>query len=156
MIGFGYDSHRFGGEKKLIIGGIEVDSPFGIIAHSDGDALLHALVDALLGAMGKGDIGELFPDSDKQFENMDSANFVEHALQLVKDGGYNIINIDATVLLEKPKLSIYKHSIRNNIAKLCEIESDKVNIKAKTNEKMGFTGRSEGIAVFCICQIEKS
>jgi 2-C-methyl-D-erythritol 2,4-cyclodiphosphate synthase len=153
MIGFGYDSHRFQPEGKLLIGGIEIPSQFGVVAHSDGDVLLHALIDALLGAAGLGDIGDHFPDSNEKYKNADSIELLKEILSLIFD--YRIINIDVTVLLEKPKLAAYKEKIRNNIAFTCNLEQDRVNIKAKSNEQMGFVGRKEGIVCFCICQIEK-
>lgn len=155
MVGFGYDSHRFGGEKPLIIGGILIDSEFKIHAHSDGDALFHALTDALLGAMGDGDIGEHYPDTDPLYQNADSSVFVNKTIEKVRSRNLKIINIDITIVLQSPKLSPYKVAIKNNVAAVCKLDSFQVNIKAKTNEKMGFTGRSEGIAVFCICQIDK-
>lgn len=155
MVGFGYDSHRFGGEKPLIIGGILIDSEFKIYAHSDGDALFHALTDALLGAMGDGDIGEHYPDTDPLYQNADSSVFVNKTIEKVRSRNLKIVNIDITIVLQSPKLSPYKVAIKNNVAAVCKLDSFQVNIKAKTNEKMGFTGRSEGIAVFCICQIDK-
>lgn len=155
MVGTGYDSHAFEENLPFILGGIKIDAPFGCRAHSDGDALMHALVDALLGAMGKGDIGELYPDTDDKFKNADSSRFLTETIYLMKSLFYEIVNIDITILLEKPKLKEYKALIRENLAKLCGIETGLINIKAKTNERMGFVGRSEGIAVLCVCQIEK-
>lgn len=155
MIGLGYDSHRLEKGKRLIIGGVNIDSEFGSVAHSDGDTLLHALTDALLGAMGKGDIGEYYPDTDEKFKDADSSLFVRDMIILLKKENLNIVNIDITILLEKPKLMDYKPLIKSRVAELCEIPSSRVNIKAKTNEKIGFIGRSEGIAVLCICQLEK-
>lgn len=154
MIGFGYDSHRLSSNETLIIGGMKIASDIGTLAHSDGDALLHALCDALLGATALGDIGEHFPDTDPQYKNADSSDFLKEIMKLMREKSVVIVNIDATVVLEKPKLSPYKESIRNNIAELCSISPEKVNIKAKTNEKMGFTGRSEGICVYCVVQVE--
>ncbi len=155
MTGFGYDSHRLAEGRKLIIGGIIIESDKGTIAHSDGDVLLHALVDATLGAAGLGDIGEHFPDTGMKYKNADSGSFVKDTIMLLKENSYRLVNIDATVILEKPKLSQYKDKIRQNVAELCGLPAERVNIKAKTNEKMGFTGSSEGIAAFCVCEIEK-
>jgi 2-C-methyl-D-erythritol 2,4-cyclodiphosphate synthase len=153
MIGFGYDSHRFQPAGRLIIGNVEITKQFGVVSHSDGDVLLHALIDALLGAAGLGDIGTLFPDNDDRYAGADSLELLKRTLALLDR--YKIINIDATVLLEKPKLSQYKEQIRRKIAEVCQINSERVNIKAKSNEKMGFVGRGEGVACYCICQIEE-
>ena len=155
MVGFGYDSHRFGEGNKLIIGGIKIDSEFGVIAHSDGDVLIHSLVDALLGAAGLGDIGEHYPDNNIQYKNADSQIFLKEVVSLLEQKKFFIENIDATILLETPKISAYKPLIKQNIAMLCNISSEIVNIKAKSNEKMGFVGKSEGIVAYSICQINK-
>jgi 2-C-methyl-D-erythritol 2,4-cyclodiphosphate synthase len=155
MIGLGYDSHRFAAGESLIIGGINIPCEYGTVAHSDGDALLHALIDSLLGAAGLGDIGELFPDNDMKYKNADSCKLTEEVIRLIYDKKYEIINIDATVVLEKPKLKEFKPKIKERIAELCKISAAQVNIKAKTNEKLGFTGRSEGIACYCVCQLER-
>lgn len=153
MVGFGYDSHKFSDSGKLLIGGIDIPSDFGIIAHSDGDVLIHALIDALLGAAALGDIGALFPDSDSKYKNISSSILLNETMRLIANK-YVIINIDATIVLEQPKLAPYKELIRNNVAQICSIPAERVNIKAKTNEKMGFVGRREGIQCFVICQIE--
>jgi 2-C-methyl-D-erythritol 2,4-cyclodiphosphate synthase len=153
MIGFGYDSHRFQPEGKLLLGGIEISSQFGVVAHSDGDVLLHSLIDALLGAAGLGDIGSHFPDTEEKFRNADSIELLKQTLSLLKK--YRIVNIDITVILEKPKLAAYKERIKDNIAAVCNLDNRRVNIKAKSNEKMGFVGRGEGIVCYCICQIEE-
>jgi 2-C-methyl-D-erythritol 2,4-cyclodiphosphate synthase len=154
MVGFGYDSHRLEVGRKLIIGGVDIESSVGAVAHSDGDVLLHALCDALLGAAGLGDIGMHFPDSDLKYKDADSSIFVNKIMQMLSEKSYKIINIDATVLLEKIRLSPYKDPIKRKIAELCNLSNDKVNIKAKTNEGMGFVGTSEGIAAYCICEIQ--
>lgn len=154
MIGFGYDSHRFAESGKMIIGGIKIESDFGVIAHSDGDVLIHALIDSLFGAAGLGDIGEHYPDHDEKYKGVSSIELLEDCLEKIHSKILKIVNIDATIILEKPKLSHYKISIKNNIAKLCSISPEVVNIKAKTNEKMGFAGRSEGIVCMCVCQLE--
>jgi len=153
MIGFGYDSHRFSDKGKLYIGGIEIPADFGVIAHSDGDVLIHALIDALLGAAGLGDIGTLYPDTDAKYKDISSSVLLKETMNIINNR-YVILNIDATIVLEKPKLISYKEQIRTNIAKLCSIHEDRVNIKAKTNEKMGFVGRSEGIQCYVACQID--
>lgn len=156
MVGFGYDSHAFEKNLPLILGGIKIESEFGPRAHSDGDAVIHALVDSILGAMGKGDIGELYPDNDPQYKGADSTEFLRESVEMMVFENLRIINIDITIVLEKPKLSAYKDIIRKNIANICQCSESQVNIKAKTNEKMGFVGRGEGIAVFSICQLEKN
>ncbi len=153
MIGIGYDSHRFQKGRKLIIGGVEIESEFGTIAHSDGDVLIHSLVDAILGAMAAGDIGELFPDTDIKYKNYNSVFFLEKVIGMVKDKGLKIVNIDTVIILEKIKISKYKQQIKEKIASVCEIESNKVSIKAKTNEMMGFVGRQEGLAAITVCQL---
>jgi 2-C-methyl-D-erythritol 2,4-cyclodiphosphate synthase len=155
MVGLGYDSHRFAPGESLIIGGVKIPSEFGTVAHSDGDALLHALIDSLLGAAALGDIGELFPDNDARYKNADSGQLTEEVVKIIYEKGYEIINIDATIVLEKPKLKEYKPKMKKRIAELCRIDESQVNIKAKTNEKLGFTGRSEGIACYSICQLER-
>ncbi|MGA2297045.1 MAG: 2-C-methyl-D-erythritol 2,4-cyclodiphosphate synthase [FCB group bacterium] len=154
MVGFGYDSHKLVPGRKLLLGGVLIESESGAMAHSDGDTLLHALCDALLGAAGLGDIGELFPDSEIKYKDADSKIFVKEIIGLLKKKSLNIVNIDVTILLEKPKLNKYKQAIRQSISELCKIPFDRVNIKAKTNEGMGFVGHSEGIAVYCICEIQ--
>ncbi|MCX7737195.1 MAG: 2-C-methyl-D-erythritol 2,4-cyclodiphosphate synthase [Candidatus Kapabacteria bacterium] len=153
MIGIGYDSHRLKEGGKLIIGGIEIESEFGTIAHSDGDVLIHSLVDALLGALAIGDIGELFPDTDLKYKDYNSVLFLEKVIGFVKDRGLKIVNIDTVIILEKIKLSKYKYSIRKKIASICDIDINKVSVKAKTNELMGFVGRGEGIAAITVCQL---
>ena len=153
MVGFGYDSHKFKSNGRLLIGGVEISDKIGVIAHSDGDVLLHALIDAMLGATGNGDIGSHFPDTDIRFENADSMTLLQNTLSLIKN--FDIINIDATIILESIKLAPFKEKIRQKIANVCNIDVSLVNIKAKTNEAMGFVGRNEGIVCYCICQIEK-
>lgn len=155
MVGFGYDSHILAEDKQLLLGGVKIDSELGTISHSDGDVVLHALCDALLGASGLGDIGELFPDTDDKYKGADSKIFVIEIMKLINDRKLNIINVDITILLEKPKLKSYKVKIRENISDLVNIPFGNVNIKAKTNEGIGFVGRQEGVAAFCICEIQQ-
>jgi 2-C-methyl-D-erythritol 2,4-cyclodiphosphate synthase len=155
MIGFGYDSHRLAAGENLILGGIKISSDIGTIAHSDGDAVLHSMMDALLGAAALGDIGEHFPDTDMTYKNADSCKLTTLVVDLIGQKGFSIVNIDITIILESPKLSSYKIEMKNKISSLCRITPEQVNIKAKTNEKMGFIGSGEGIAVFCVCQLEK-
>jgi 2-C-methyl-D-erythritol 2,4-cyclodiphosphate synthase len=154
MVGFGYDVHKLSDGKKMILGGVLISDNFGTIAHSDGDVLAHSVIDALLGAAGLGDIGEHFPDTDNTYKGADSMKLLAHTVKLINNEGYKIINIDALIQLEKPKLKDFKEKIKNSIADICRINPKRVNIKAGTNEKMGFIGRSEGIGVFTVCQLE--
>ncbi len=153
MIGFGYDSHRFQPSGSLVIGGVLITEEFGVTAHSDGDVLLHALIDALLGAAGLVDRGMHFPDNDKLYADANSKDLLRQTLSLLEN--YKIVNIDATVILEKPKLSSFKEQIRLSISNLCNVDIKSINIKAKSNEKMGFIGRNEGLACFCVCQLDQ-
>ena len=146
--GLGYDSHRFAKGRKLILGGVEIPSDQGLQGHSDADALIHAICDALLGAAGCGDIGRHFPDTDKAYKDISSLILLGHVSQIIEDKVIAINNIDATVIMEKPKLAPYTAAMVTNIARTLKISEVVVNIKAKTNEGMGFIGRNEGIAVF--------
>jgi 2-C-methyl-D-erythritol 4-phosphate cytidylyltransferase/2-C-methyl-D-erythritol 2,4-cyclodiphosphate synthase len=148
--GFGYDSHRFAAGRKLILGGVEIAFDFGLQGHSDADALIHAIGDALLGAAGCGDIGRHFPDNDQAYKDISSMILLARIKKIIEDKGFLINNIDATVVMEKPKLASYAAAMVSNIARTLEISDSAVNVKAKTNEGMGFVGRSEGVAVFAI------
>lgn len=154
MVGLGYDLHRLEQGKKLVIGGVPIASDFGAVAHSDGDVLIHSLVDALLGAAGLGDIGEHFPDSYPEYQDADSTIFLEEAIRLLKKNNFRIVNIDATIVLEKPKLSQYKNIIRQNLSQLCKISVERVNVKAKTNEGIGTIGNMQAISAMCICELQ--
>lgn len=154
MIGFGYDVHRLESGKNLILGGILISDEIGPIAHSDGDILAHSIMDALLGAAGLGDIGEHFPDTSKKYKNADSIVLLCEVLIMIDKAGFKIVNIDTLIQLEKPKLNEFKDIIRKNLAIVCGIDVKRINIKAGTNEKMGFIGRSEGISVYSVCQLE--
>lgn len=154
MVGFGFDSHRITYGRKLFLGGILVDENFGPIAHSDGDVVLHSLIDALLGAIGEGDIGTLFPDSDSKYKNISSSFLLDKVMEILRKKNKTIVNIDFTIVFELKKLGEYKNQIKENIAKMCDISTAQVNIKAKTNEKMGHIGRGEGIEAYCVCQVE--
>lgn len=149
--GTGFDAHKFSAgmseSNSIILGGITIPFEKKLEAHSDGDVLIHALVDALLGAIGEGDIGMHFPPSDMKWKNADSKQFLIHANELLRAKNGSINNVDVTVICEKPRLGIYREQIRSNLAKILEISEDRVNVKATTTEKMGFTGRGEGIAV---------
>ncbi len=155
MIGFGYDLHKLVEGESLILGGVEIDSPIGTLAHSDGDVLLHSIVDAILGAMGEGDIGEHFPDTDPKNKNIDSKEILYYTLKLMKKNGFSLVNTDNTIVLEKPKLSPIKEAIRKSVASLLGLDEKRVNIKATTNEKQDSMGRGDSIVVYSICQLEK-
>ena len=158
-IGHGYDVHKFDpdSEKCLIrLGGIDIPSDQALLAHSDGDVVLHALTDALLGAIAKGDIGDHFPDTDKQWKGADSAELLTRVFRLVFTEGYRLVNIDITIAAQAPRLKDFKRPMAEKIAKLLLISADQVNVKATTTEKLGFVGRKEGIAVDAVCLLEKS
>jgi 2-C-methyl-D-erythritol 2,4-cyclodiphosphate synthase len=155
MIGIGYDVHRLAEGESLVLGGVKIDSPLGSVAHSDGDVVLHALCDALLGAAGLGDIGEHFPDTDPHWKNAPSKMFVEHAIHLLKEQGYVPVNIDVTLILEAPKIKPYKEAMRHAIAEMTGLPFQRVSVKATTNEAIGFAGRKEGVAALCACMIKQ-
>lgn len=154
-IGLGNDIHRLAAGKPLVIGGVKIDHDRGPDAHSDGDVLLHSLVDALLGAAGLGDIGDLFPDSDEAYRDMESSKFVIEAMRLLKTNGWRPVNVDAVVMAQSPKLSPHKAAIRERVAELTGLPVEAVNIKAKTGEKVGPIGREEAIAAEVVVLIEK-
>ncbi|GLZ87044.1 2-C-methyl-D-erythritol 2,4-cyclodiphosphate synthase [Metapseudomonas resinovorans] len=149
-IGHGYDVHRFGEGDFITLGGVRISHKFGLIAHSDGDVLLHALSDALLGAAALGDIGKHFPDTDPRFKGADSRALLRHVLSLVKAKGWKVGNVDGTIVAQAPKMAPHIEAMRANIAADLEVDLDQVNVKATTTEKLGFTGREEGIAVHAV------
>ena len=153
-IGHGYDVHLLVSGRKLIIGGENIPFEMGLLGHSDADVLLHAVCDALLGAAALGDIGRHFPDSDPSFEGIDSRILLRKTAELLRGKGYRIVNIDATIIAQRPKLAGFIEKMRGNIASDCGIETDAVNIKATTEEGLGFTGKAEGIAAHAVCLIE--
>jgi 2-C-methyl-D-erythritol 2,4-cyclodiphosphate synthase len=155
-IGQGFDVHQLVSGRKCIIGGVEIPFDKGLDGHSDADVLLHAISDALLGAAGLGDIGKHFPNTDPSIKNIDSRNILKKVVLLLHEKKYSIINIDATVICELPKLTPYIDRMKNNIASDCNIEINAVNIKATTTETLGFTGRGEGIAAQAICLVESN
>lgn len=152
-IGHGYDVHRLTEDRKLILGGVEIPYEKGLLGHSDADVLLHSISDALLGALALGDIGKHFPDTDPAYKGADSLKLLSHVVMLIKDKGYKIGNIDATILCQKPKLAPYIENMRNNIAIACETDISNISVKATTEEKLGFTGSGEGIAVHSVALI---
>ena len=154
-IGHGYDVHRLENGKKFVIGGIEIDHYKGAVGHSDADIVIHVICDALLGAMSLGDIGSHFPDTDETYKNIDSKILLERVLTLVKKNNYDIINIDVTVLLEKPKLRNHIDTMRTKLAEIIGANISQVSIKATTTEGLGFVGREEGVAAHCVCLISQ-
>ncbi len=150
-IGHGYDAHRFEDGKKMIIGGVEFDCPYGLKAHSDGDVLCHAICDALLGAAGLGDIGNLFPDSDMTYKNIYSMLLLEKVCEKLSDCGFEIEYIDSTIVAQQPKMAPYIQKMRETVAKYAGISVERFNVKATTEEKMGFTGNLEGISAHAVC-----
>jgi 2-C-methyl-D-erythritol 2,4-cyclodiphosphate synthase len=155
-VGQGFDVHQLVSGRKCIIGGVEIPFDKGLDGHSDADVLLHAISDAILGAAGLGDIGKHFPNTDQSIKNIDSRNILKKVVLLLHEKKYSIINIDATVICELPKLTPYIDHMKNNIASDCNIEINAVNIKATTTETLGFTGRGEGIAAQAICLVESN
>ncbi|MEE1185185.1 MAG: 2-C-methyl-D-erythritol 2,4-cyclodiphosphate synthase [Acutalibacteraceae bacterium] len=153
-IGHGYDVHRFGENRKLILGGVEIPFEMGLAGHSDADVLIHAVCDALLGAAALGDIGKHFPDNDNSFKDIDSRILLRNVVKLLNEKGYKIGNIDATVIAQKPKLASFIEDMRLNIADDCGIDKNNINVKATTEEGLGFTGRIEGISAHAVCIIE--
>ncbi len=153
-IGHGYDVHRLVEDRRLILGGVTVPYEKGLLGHSDADVLAHAVADALLGAAALGDIGGLFPDSDPQYKDADSIELLRQVVKAVHDAGYTIVNIDATVLAQAPKLKPYIASMRERLSTACALPIDAVNVKATTEEGLGFTGAGEGIAAHAVCLLE--
>jgi 2-C-methyl-D-erythritol 2,4-cyclodiphosphate synthase len=154
--GFGFDSHRFGPGDHIVLGGVRIPFGKGVEAHSDGDIVLHALTDALLGSIAAGDIGDIFPNNDSQWEGAESSMFVRWAAELIAKKGYSISNCDITIVAEAPRLGETKTSIIESIAEILNIEPACISVKAKTAEGMGFIGKGEGIAAFASILIEKS
>lgn len=153
-IGHGYDVHRFAENRKLILGGTEIPYELGLLGHSDADVLVHAVMDALLGAAALGDIGKHFPDTDEKYKGADSIALLREVCGLLAENGYKISNIDSTVIAQKPKLKDYISDMRENIANACGLDVSQVSVKATTEEKLGFTGRLEGISAHAVCLIE--
>jgi len=154
-VGHGYDVHRFADDRKLILGGIEIPYEKGLLGHSDADVLVHAVMDSLLGAAALGDIGTHFPDTDMKYSGADSIELLKEVVRLLKEKGFAISNIDATVIAQKPKLKPYIEEMRGRIASAMDTDIENVSIKATTEEKLGFTGRLEGISAHCVALIEK-
>ena len=153
-IGIGIDVHQFVEGRKLIVGGVDIPSPVGLLGHSDADVLLHAISDALLGAAALGDIGKHFPDTSAEFKDIDSMILLKHVGKLLDREGYKPVNIDVMLLLEKPKIAPYIDEMRRNIARCLGLELNAVSVKATTNEKLGYVGRQEGACAHAVCIIE--
>lgn len=154
-IGHGYDVHRLAQGRKLILGGVEIPWEKGLLGHSDADVLTHAVMDALLGAAGLGDIGKHFPDTDPAYAGADSVKLLEHVMGLLRERGFAVGNVDATVLAQRPKLAPHIPLMRDNLARAMGVDPDRVNVKATTEEGLGFTGSGEGIAAHGVALIEK-
>lgn len=152
-VGFGYDSHRFAPDRPLVLGGVHIPFEQGLAAHSDGDVLIHALCDALLGAAALKDIGTHFPDTDGAFEGIDSTLLLARVVKLLHKKGWRVNNIDCTLILEQPKMKPYIDEMTQQLSRLLDLDPDRCSIKAKTNEKMGFTGHGEGIAATVVASI---
>ncbi|MCX7770460.1 MAG: 2-C-methyl-D-erythritol 2,4-cyclodiphosphate synthase [Proteobacteria bacterium] len=154
--GIGIDFHRFGEGRKLILGGVEIDYPLGLIGHSDADCLIHAIVDSILGAMGLGDIGTYFPDTEARYKDADSKEFLCKALDLLIERDYKVENIDSIVICEKPKIMPYTQKMKEKLSEILNINPSQIGIKATTTEQMGFIGRKEGIACLAVCLLSKN
>lgn len=154
-IGSGYDVHKLVEGRKLILCGVEVPYELGLLGHSDADVALRTLMDALLGAAAMGDIGKHFPDTDMRFKGADSVKLTEHVLQLLKERGWSVNNVDVTIIAQRPKLASFIPAMRSRVAQVLEISEDCVNVKATTTEKLGFTGRGEGIAAEAVASLIK-
>lgn len=154
-IGQGFDVHQLTEGRPLIIGGITIPYERGLLGHSDADVLLHTIADACLGAIGAGDIGKHFPDTDPTFKDADSAKLLEHVYGMVREAGYELLNADCTIIAQKPKMAPYIEQMKQRIAELLQSEAAQINVKATTTEKLGFTGREEGIAAQAVVLLKK-
>lgn len=155
-IGQGFDVHQLAEGRPLIIGGIEIPYEKGLLGHSDADVLLHTITDACLGAIGEGDIGRHFPDTDPAFKDADSAKLLEHIWKMIKEKGYELVNADCTIIAQKPKMAPYIEPMKARIAELLECTPEQINVKATTTEQLGFTGRGEGIAAQAVVLLQKA
>lgn len=154
-IGHGFDVHKFGGQGPLTLGGVKIPYEFGFIAHSDGDVVLHAITDALLGALALGDIGQLFPDTDNQYKGIDSRILLRKAFEIVRSKGYQLVNLDATIIAQEPKMKSHIPQMCINIAEDLSAHYEQISVKATTTEQLGFTGRKEGIACEAVVLLTK-
>jgi 2-C-methyl-D-erythritol 4-phosphate cytidylyltransferase/2-C-methyl-D-erythritol 2,4-cyclodiphosphate synthase len=154
FVGYGYDVHQFEKNKPMVLGGVKFDENYGFKAHSDGDVLIHSLIDALLGASGAGDIGEFFPDTDPKYKNCDSTILLQDIHNFISNVGYEIVNIDISIIAQQPKINPYKKQIKKSLSNILNLPKQFINIKATTSEKMGFIGRSEGVAVHSVATLK--
>ncbi len=154
-VGIGYDSHRFSEGRDFIIGGVKIPFEKGLLGHSDGDVLTHVIIDALLGASHLGNIGKLFPDTDKNFKDAKSIKLLRKAVGILKENNFQVVNVDSTIILEKPKMSPWVDKIEKSLSSALEIPRTVISVKPKTNEHMGFIGRGEGVAAIAVCLLEK-
>ncbi|OGC23429.1 2-C-methyl-D-erythritol 2,4-cyclodiphosphate synthase [candidate division WOR-1 bacterium RIFOXYB2_FULL_42_35] len=155
QIGFGYDVHKLVAGRKLIIGGVDIPHTKGLLGWSDGDVLIHAIIDALLGAMAEGDIGRHFPPGDERYQGISSLKLLNYVMELLRNRGYAVNNIDSTLVAEAPFFAPYTESIKENIAKTLEIKVGQISVKAKTEEGLGFTGTKRGMSAYAVCLIHK-
>lgn len=154
-IGNGYDVHKLVEGRTLILGGVEIPHTKGVLGHSDGDVLIHAIMDAMLGALALGDIGQHFPDTDMKYENIDSTILLTRVKELIAEKGYRVINLDSIIVLQKPKVKPYIEAMRKRVAEILEIDIEQVSVKATTEEKLGFTGDESGVKSYCVVLLEK-
>jgi 2-C-methyl-D-erythritol 2,4-cyclodiphosphate synthase len=154
MVGFGFDVHKLAPGESLTLGGVVLDSPLGTVAHSDGDALVHAIMDALLGACSLGDLGLYFPDTDPKYRGANSIALLREVRDLIRKEGATIVNVDSTVVIEAPRLRPHIDAMRETIAQALSVTIKQISIKATTNERLGFIGREEGVAAYAVCQLE--
>lgn len=154
-VGQGYDVHKLAPERDLVIGGVNIPWKMGLLGHSDADVLLHAVMDALLGAAALGDIGRHFPDTDPEYKGISSLRLLSHVSDLIRENGFSIGNIDATIIAQKPKMAPYIEQMKKNIAETLSMDETRINIKATTEEGLGFTGRGEGIAASAVCLLNE-
>ncbi len=149
-IGHGFDVHRLVKDRPLILGGVTIEYELGLLGHSDADVLLHAICDSIIGALGLGDIGRYFPDTDQAYKGIDSMLLLNHVVGMAETRGYRITNLDTTIIAQRPKLAPYVHLMTSNIAQACKVTADRINVKATTTEQLGFTGRGEGISAHAV------
>lgn len=154
-IGHGFDVHAFSDNRKLILCGVEIEYEKGLLGHSDADVATHAVMDALLGASAKGDIGKHFPDTDEKYRGANSIELLAHVMELIKNDGYNVSNVDVTIIAQAPKIAPYIEQMVKNLSQTMNLDTSRINVKATTTEKLGFTGRKEGIATEAVCILTK-
>ncbi|MBI0005771.1 MULTISPECIES: 2-C-methyl-D-erythritol 2,4-cyclodiphosphate synthase [Gilliamella] len=154
-IGHGFDVHKFGGEGPITLAGVKIPYQFGLVAHSDGDVVLHAITDALIGALALGDIGKLFPDTDPKYKGIDSRLLLKEVYGIIQSKGYKLINLDTTIIAQEPKMRPHVDQMRVNIAEDLQVHFDQISVKATTTEQLGFTGRKEGIACEAVVLLAK-